>query len=173
MSTNVDDVIYRPASANFFSKTGGQFQFVVGSPTWKNPEDSNGKSISWVYKQGAVFVEAAPPDPNNPGRLDWKNKKIVLALSDKDIGEILYGIRVNKPSNSGELVKIFHSNDDRTVVKTFKILQGRDETWALSLHAKAPGVDTKVHVYIKGPDLMRLTTLLQSALPVVLGWDKA
>jgi len=164
---------FRPASANFFSKTGGQFQFAVGSPTWKPPETTDGRKISWVQKNGAVFVEAAPPDPSNPGKLDWKNNKVVLALSDKDIGDILYAIRLNKPTPDGELVKIFHSNDDKTIVKTFRIAKGTKDTYRLALSLKRPSKSTNVAVYVSGADIMRLVTLLESALPMVLGWDKA
>ena len=169
---NTFNVQYRPASANFFSKTGGQFQFAVGSPTWKPPESTDGKSIAWVKKNGAVFVEAAPPDPSNPGKLDWRNNKVVLALSDKDIGDLLYAIKKNKPDNDGVLAKIFHSNEDRSIVKTFRIAKGNGDTYKLSLTLKSPSKSTSVNVYVTASDIMRLVTLLQSALPMVLGWDK-
>ena len=166
----MNDITYRPATADFFSKTGGQFQFSVKSPSWRDPEDHGTSQVSWVNKSGAVFIEAAAPDPSNPGRLNWKNGKIILALSDKDISQILYGVRTKQGSE--ELVKILHTNADRTVTKTFSIKSGREGTWQLSL-MQTGQTRMSVNVYINGPDLLRLTSLLEDALPKVLGWDKA
>jgi len=174
------NVKFRPATADFFSKSGGQFQFSVGAPQWREPEAHGQGEVSWVDKSGAVFVEAAAPDPNNPGRLNWKEGKVVLALSDKDIGQILYGIRTRQSAEDGELVKIVHSNADRSVVKTFLIKKGQPGTYLLAISqnktSESSGMDLtnriNVSVYISGPDLLRLTSLLEAALPVVLGWDK-
>ena len=175
---NSPRIKYRPATADFFSKSGGQFQFSVGGPNWREPEVHGADQTSWVEKSGAVFVEAASPDPDNPGRLNWKNGKIVLALSDKDIGQILYGIRANQSKD--ELVKILHTNADKSVIKTFLVKKGQPGTYLLSLSQNkthnSSGVDLanriNVSVYISAPDLLRLTSLLEAALPTVLGWDK-
>ena len=166
------DVTYRPATADFYSKTGGQFQFSVKRPDWRPPESHGDSQVCWVDKAGAVFIEAAAPDPKNPGRLNWGEGKIILALSDKDIGQILYGIRSNQSSDSDELVKILHTNRDRTVTKTFSIKKGRTGTWQLSL-MQSGSSRIAVNVFINAPDLLRLSHLLEAALPKVLGWDEA
>jgi hypothetical protein len=170
LNDNNGNITYRPATADFFSKTGGQFQFSVKAPNWREPESHGDIQVSWVDKSGAVFIEAASPDPSNPGRLNWKNGKIILALSDKDISQILFGVRTKQGSE--KLVQILHTNADRSVTKTFAIRTGREGTWQLSLNQSGPN-KISVNVYINGPDLLRLTSLLEDALPKVLGWDKA
>ena len=164
---------YRPAAISFYGEKGGQLQFCVGGPRWRATEYRNDtdSGVRWADKVGAVFVEAAPPDPNNPGKLDWTNKKIVFALSDKDIGSILYAVR------KGQEARILHANDDKTDTKRFQIgtaneFRGR-QTFPVSLqHHKADGSESRVSVFLDGGDLMRLTILLEQAMPYILGANR-
>lgn len=165
---------YRPASTNFYSPTMGQLQFAVGSPTWKAPEDKNGQKVSYVAKEGAVFIEAAPPDKTREGKLDWENKKIVFALSDKDVATIVYALERNKVDKNGNLVNITHTNGD--VVKYFKIRPGqpnKDGDMTYGLEVQDMSTKNKVGAYVLGPDLMRLKILLEHAMTKILGWDVA
>ena len=163
---------YRGPTMNFYQPSGGQLQFSCAPPRYKAPEKSgpDDAGVAWSSKMGAIFIEAAPPNENKDGKLDWKNKKMVFAMSDKDIGEVLWGLACK----SGD-IRIVHAPEDdaKNNNKTFRLQKGKEfkgqPQWVLSLTEKKNGVDTKVSVFIKGPDLMRLKTLLEQGLPYIMG----
>lgn len=170
-------VFRRPASTNFFSPKGGQLQFAVGSPRWSPPEEKDGVLVSYVAKEGAVFIEAAPPDEKNEGKLDWKNRKIVFALSDKDIAAIVDGIITRAQDKNGNLVNLTHTTgpDGSEVVKYFKIKVGNprpDGTPTFLMELADVSTKTKVSVFVGFQELTRLRLLLESAIGTVLGWDE-
>ena len=167
---------HRGPTMNFYQAKGGQLQFSVAPPKYRptersRPEDSG---IAWASKMGAVFIEAAPPIPNSdPPRLDWANSKMVFAMSDKDIGEILWGFSVKSPE-----IRLIHAPDEkqRENCKTFRLKREKDYNgspqWSISLTEKKNGKETRVSLFIKGPDVMRLKTLLEGALPYIMGAHK-
>lgn len=163
----------RPPTVDFYMPKGGQLQFSVAPPRYRSLEISQGETygVRWTDKAGAVFIEAAAPNPNREGRLDWKNK-IIFALSDKDIGQILWGWETKS-----DMIRITHApgDDAKSNNKTFSIK--RDEyngkpQWTLALQEKKNGESKSVSVYVSGPDMMRLRTLLVSAFPFILGSHK-
>lgn len=165
----------RPASSNFFSPKGGQLQFAVGSPRWSAPEERDGVLVSHVAKEGAVFIEGAPPDPTTEGRLDWKNKKIVFALSDKDIAAIIDGIETLAVDRGGNLVNLTHTTgpENAEIVKYFKIKPGTADrngnpTYLMELADTA--TKNRVSVFVGRPELTRLRLLLTGAICHTLGW---
>ena len=154
---------FRTCSMNFFGEKGGQLQFTCAPPRYRAPEND----IIWPDKSGAVFIEGAPPDPNNPGFLDWKNGKIVFALADKDIGDLLAAI-ANQADG-----KVIHTTNDDKDVKTFRIsapkpFNGKN-TYNLSLQMKSNGAERSISLFINEGDLIRLRVYLAASLPYILG----
>ena len=171
-------VFRRPSSTNFFAPKGGQLQFAVGRPRWSTPEEKDGVLVSYVVKEGAVFIEAAPPDEKNEGKLDWKNRKIVFALSDKDIAAVVDGIVTRTQDRGGNLVNLTHTTgpEGAEVVKYFKIKAGnprQDGSPTFLMELADASTKTKVSVFVGNPELTRLRLLLESAIGTVLGWDEA
>lgn len=170
-------IVRRPASTNFYSKSGGQLQFAVGSPRWGAPEDKDGLQVSYIDKEGAVFIEAAPPNPEDPGKLDWKNRKIVFALSDKDIAAIVDALESGEVDNRGDLVNLTHTTgpENAPIVKYFKIKPGAPfngkPTWLLEVSDQS--ARNKVSVFVGRADITRLRLVLAGAINKVLGWDVA
>ncbi len=170
---------HRGPTVDFYQPKGGQLQFSVAPPRYRDAEINanypNDAGIRWASKMGAVFIEAAPPDPNSDGRLDWSNKKIVFALSDKDIGALLWGLACKD-----DRISVIHApdEDNRQNSKTFAISKGKDNprtkqpTWNLSLTEKKDGNENRVSVFVGGPDIMRLKVLLEQSLPFILGAHK-
>lgn len=163
----------RPASTDFYSPKGGQLQFAVGSPRWRSTTDDQGVTVTRIEKEGAVFVEGAPPDPANEGKLDWKNKKIVFALSDKDIGPIVAALgKETVVDSTGLMVSLVHTVGE--VTKSFKIRVGTNDragnpTYLLELADNS--TKNKVSIFVSTADVVRLRLLLESAIPQVLGWQ--
>jgi hypothetical protein len=56
----------------------GAFQFQLGKP----------REVSGKSRPGAVFIDAAPADPNKPDTYTW-SKKIQFALGTDDIGKVV------------------------------------------------------------------------------------
>lgn len=166
---------YRGPSMNFYQQSGGQLQFSAAGPRYRDAEKSgpSDPGVAWSSKMGAVFVEAAPPHPTDEGKLDWNNQKIVFAMSDKDIGEIVWGLKTNK-----EEIRLVHAPDDdaRNNNKTFRLKKEKEyrgePQWSMSLTERKNGQDTRVSIFIKGPDVIRLQLLLESSLPVIMGNNK-
>jgi hypothetical protein len=165
----------------------GQIQMTAAAPRynydWKSWSLTR-PGLAQIERDGAIFVEAAPPvennDKNNP-RLDWANKKIIFAMSDKDIGELLWGLALMQGKDEG-FVKIAHAPEDnpKDNNKSFSIRKsiynspkGPIPQWQLSLSEVKDGQErSKVSVFIKGPDLMRFKLYLETSLPYILGLHK-
>lgn len=173
-----EKVVHRPSSTNFYSPKGGQLQFAVGSPRWGAPEDKDGIPVSYIQKEGAVFIEAAPPNPEDPGKLDWRNRKIVFALSDKDIASIVDALETGVLDKSGNLVNLTHTTgpDNAPIVKYFKIKPGTagpDGKPTFLLEVADQSTKNRVSVFVGRADITRLKLLLTSSIGKILGWDVA
>ena len=178
--TKVNTPEYRTPSLDFYLPSGGQFQFTVGGPQYDEPRKRDGFPASHPgfcvpVRDGAVYCEAAPPDPNNKDRLDWANKKIVFALGDKDIGEILAFARMGKDE-----VRLVHKPETSPVTKTFSIKKGVEDPkwgpqWRMELVEVEEGKKeprSKVSVYMKAADMQRLLTFLECSFPFIFGMNK-
>lgn len=184
--TKVNTPEYRTPSLDFYLPTGGQFQFTVGAPQYDDPRRKDGAPSTHPgfcvpVRDGAVYCEAAPPDPNFPptktsqGRLDWANRKIVFALGDKDIGEILAFARMGKDE-----VRLVHKPESSPVTKTFSIKKGVEDPkwgpqWRMELTEVEDGTKepkSKVSVYMKAADMQRLLTFLECSFPFIFGMNK-
>lgn len=172
----VEPIDYKTNSINFYQPSGGQLQFSVSGPSYKPAERffKDKPKVRWPQKMGAVFVEGAPPiQGSNPPKLDWTNKKIVFAIGDKDIGQILWAF-ANKSD-----IRIVHAPDDnaKSNNKTLAIKRAKDwngqPQWSLSLTEKKNGETNSVSMFIKGPDMMRLKNLLEQSLPYIIGAHRA
>lgn len=175
---------FRSATMDFFSKSGGQLQFSVASPRYREAQSSQqgDPGIRWPQRNGAVFIEGAPPLGDGSDNLDWANKKIVFALSDKDIGEILFRMALaqSSPKDFPLAIKLLHAPEDkdsRLNNKTFMLKRESDykgePQWSIGIYEKAEGKpDNKVSIFLKGPDYMRLKALLEAALPYTMGLHK-
>jgi hypothetical protein len=170
-------VVRRPSPTNFYSPKGGQLQFAVGSPRWGAPEDKDGVQVSYIEKEGAVFIEAAPPNAQDPGKLDWKNKKIVFALSDKDIATIVDALETNTVDKNGNLVNLTHTTgpENAPVVKYFKIKPGTpspDGRPTYLMEVADQSTKNKVSVFVGRQDITRLKLVLSNSIMKILGWDE-
>lgn len=161
----------RPNPTSFYSLKGGQIQVCVGSPIW---ETSKAKaSVETVKKEGAVFLEAAPPSATNPGKLDWENKKIVFAMSDIDIAATVSGLRLRNPNVKDKpivsLVHVTEKDGDKSFRISFgNVNQKGAQTYFMEL---IDSNKNKVSINVLDADLLRLELYLVSALPKILGWD--
>lgn len=170
----VSKIQTRYSTTNLFSDKGGQIQFGLIAPRYEFVEVED-RTVKQVVRDGAVLIEGAAPDPERPGFLDWKNKKITFSLGDKDIGDILYALEKGAVNKNGELVALFHKNvkDGGETSKTFKIKPGQTNsqgqmTYLVELYNSTD--KNKVSVFVGGPDLMRIKVALQAAFPIILGW---
>lgn len=176
---------HRTPSLDFYLPSGGQFQFTVGGPQYDQPRRKEGTPSTHAgfcvpIRDGAVYCEAAPPDPRFPptatsqGKLDWENRKIVFALSDKDIGEILSFARRGQKE-----LRLVHRLDKSSTTKTLSIKQqdSQEPQWRMELSEVVEengkkNVKSKVGVYLKPADMQRLITFLESAFPFIFGMHK-
>jgi hypothetical protein len=89
---------------------------------------------------------------------------------ERYIGQVLWGFAAKK-----EDIRLVHASDENAKQnnKTFRIRKGDDfrgePQWILSLTEKKNGESNEVSVFIKGPDMMRLKSLLEGAIPYILG----
>lgn len=148
----------RPLTYKIYKGMGGKqgcFQFSLSKAYTGKRKD-----------EGAVFIEAAPTI--GPNKYDWDNK-IIFALSATDIGVVLTGFRQGK-------FDIYHDPDaqtDRRGTRGKKLaLQSGEQagTFFLSLSEKAGENNKRVNISIQPHEARILLTLLEDALPKVLGW---
>jgi hypothetical protein len=160
----------RSVSADFFLPTGGQFQFSVSSPTWREPEQIKpGNRVSFPQRSGAVFVEAAPPIPNSD-KLDWAERKIIFALNDTDVSQILDWLSFT----GTDKLRIVHAPKDLNPSENSKTLvfEQKNDVLLELVERKNGAVKSKVFTYLKTHDLTRLSLFLRSAFPVMMGINK-
>lgn len=175
---------HRTGRLDFYMPKTGQLQFSVSGPKhfydWNKWSFQN-PGVANVEREGAVFLEGAPPLEGTE-KLDWANKKIIFAIGDKDIGELLWGLQSMQGKAEG-IVKITHAPEDdaKNNNKTFTIKKsiyksprdGDVPQWQLILSEIKDGQEkSKVSAFIKGPDMMRLKLFLETSLPYILGFHK-
>lgn len=149
-------VIY-PEAVKFYKKKS-ELQVKLAKPSI----DKDGNK-----KKGAVFFEIANAiGGDTEGRIDWDNK-IIMKIGTNDIAQILHGLRTRSKE-----IKLFHQNDAGSTTCVIKEGEGQYAgTFGLQVF-KAVGQEKKQSsVFLSGPDMVVLSSLLDSALPVTLGWS--
>jgi hypothetical protein len=146
------------AEAVKFYKKRAELQVKIAKPE----ADEGGR----ITKKGAIFFEMANAlsggDPKNP-RMDWANK-IIMKIGTNDIAQILHGLRTRSPE-----IKLFHSN--ATGSSTCSIKPGNEGSYGVSIFKKDGEESKNASLFLSGPDMVVLSTLLAAALPVTLGWS--
>lgn len=149
----------RPIDYKIYKGMGGKqgcFQFGMTPAHWPGARK----------EEGAVWIEAAATIGKN--KYNWDDK-ITLALSANDIGVILTGFKQGS-------FDIYHDQDAQTEKqgtrpKKLTLTSGeKPGTFYLSLSLKK-GKDTdRVSISLAPHEARILCTLLEHALPKILGW---
>ncbi|MDD3412571.1 MAG: hypothetical protein PHY47_01080 [Lachnospiraceae bacterium] len=147
-------VIKYPEAVKFYKKKS-ELQVKLAKPE----ADEAGR----IVKKGCVFFEIANAIPGSEeGRIDWSNK-IIMKIGTNDIASILHGLRTRAPE-----IKLFHSNDAGSTTCTIK--PGNEGSFGLQIFKTAGAEKKNASLYLSGPDMVVLSSLLDAALPVTLGW---
>lgn len=145
-------------------KGKGAAQFSPLKARWSQPND---QGRTWVTKDGAVLLEAAPVVGKRDDGLplcDW-DKKITFALGVADVCQLV------DPTNNGK-VRLFHQSGGAT--KTLELSQGEGKyagTYRLVLSHKGDSTDNQVFIPLSGGEFQVLMRLLVGSVPKMLGWE--
>lgn len=134
----------------------------------------------WKQREGAVFVEAAPPSGQN--EYDW-NKKVIMALSVTDLGKVLYFLQTGQSPVEKERkdnprgMSLYHdpgakSSSAGKKKKYLKFFSKEGPAYGLMLTVESTEGDDKrtAQVPLSGDEVMALRTLLSAAVSRSLGW---
>ncbi len=147
-----------------------------------------------IGKEGSVFLSIAPTTA--PNVYDWKNQKIVFALSVKDTSQVLAGIyaadRVEEiqflyqllnPKSDQKLdlkqpeIKLIHDPNAKhegsgNVIKHFcmNFPKGISAGAMLNVSSKTGDKELKITVPLMPDELLALKLLLEAAIPLMLSW---
>ncbi len=140
-----------------FHKRKAELQVKIAKPE----ADEAGR----ISRKGCVFFEIANalPSSGTDTRMDWSNK-IVMKIGVNDIAQMLYGLRTRAPE-----IKLYHQNDSGSSACNIK--PGNEGSFSFSIFKKMGEQTSQASLFLSGPDVMVLTTLLQASLPVTLGWS--
>lgn len=129
--------------------------------------------------EGVLFLEMAPAV--GPNDYDWKNQKMVIALSIVDIPKIILYLR--NPGHSifeqtdGKL-KLLHDKGAGTAkrgqeVKTLEVVKS-DTTanYMFNMYQKSDGNNISASVPVAPDEAIAIGTLLQAAIPIILSWTE-
>lgn len=135
-------------------------------------------------REGAVFLDVAPTTA--PNVYDWKDQKIIFALSVKDIGQLLYKVRVASTGRdraptaeeiNSQTLSLVHDpnmkgeNQGKTVKRlTLSFPKGTHAGGMLKVTSKNEEAEKNVTIPLTGDELLTLVMLLEAALPVMLSW---
>jgi hypothetical protein len=149
----------RPLDYKVYKGMGGRhgcFQFSLLPAYWPGAKRTS----------GAVFIEAAPAIGKNV--YDWENKT-TFALGINDIGTVLTGFKQGK-------FEIFHDPGAKTekqgaVTKRLTLATGEvPGSFFLTLVEKEGDNQKRVSIPLASHEARILCTLLEAAVPKVLGW---
>lgn len=143
-------------------KAQGAFQLNFRSPVKKDDKD----------QEGVIFVDAA----NSKGKMayDWsQGKKVVFALKLVDVGKIVSGL-----NTTGEVSlvhdKFAKTDKARQRFTSLKITKGKDGKsylWKFGVKDTSnPSEDRSVSIYTDLAETRIISSLLESAIPKLLGW---
>lgn len=143
--------------------------------TGKFALDAQGKLLEdqgWKQREGAVFIEVAPPLGGN--KYDWEQgKKITMALSVTDMGKIVHHL------SSGTECKIMHDPGAKTAtqgaVKKYLNLSSPEGIMTrgtlLSLSQDSGGDKNNVTVPLSPDECIVVRQLLLTAISRALQWE--
>lgn len=122
--------------------------------------------------KGCVFVAVAAASAEGERKYDW-DKKITIALSEHEISQFMLGMK-------GKEVSFVHDQNMKKegqgeTIKTMRISPAKDgkELIYVNVSEKIKGEDRKLPgVSLTPAEALGIYTLLQAALPKVLGWDQ-
>lgn len=135
-----------------FHKRSSQLQVHL-----KKPYVKEGDEIS----RGCLFFEIANAVEGSD-RMDWDNK-INMKIGVSDIGKILAGLK------SGQDIKIYHENAQGN--SALNIASGQQPgTYSFSFSKKVGSDLKRSQIYLNAEDMNVIMILLQSGLPLMLGW---
>lgn len=140
-----------------FHKKKSELQVKIAKPE----ADESGR----ITRRGCVFFEIANAiDPNaQDTRMDWNNK-IVMKIGVNDIAQILYGLRTRQPE-----IKLYHQNDAGS--SSCNIKAGNEGSFGFSIFKKVGEQSSNSSLFLSGPDVLVLCSLLEASLPVTQGWS--
>jgi hypothetical protein len=135
-------------------------------------------------REGCVFLEMAPAvGPNN---YDWQNSKVIMSLSITDIPKIVFFLRNpshqifgdKDDSNNIGVLKLFHDKnagtpDRGTETKTLVISKPKNKDsfyFNVTESIKGRSENLKITVPVAPFEALAIGTLLQEAIPQILGW---
>jgi len=141
-------------------KKKGAMQFQLMNPYSK-------RNDSGYYKEGTVFLEAAPSQGER--KYDWENK-IVFSLGVNDLSKIALALR-----NSTQL-SIIHDPNAQTdragsITKVFKVEPAQNKgTFYLNLRSTKGSEIKEASTSIDGNEAFALFNLFSSSISRILGW---
>ena len=127
---------------------------------------------------GCVFLEMAPPA--GPNDYDWKDNKIIMALSITDIPKIILYLRApGHPifKKDDFKLKIYHDRGAGTPTRgqdTTNIVIDKPEdrdNFFFNAYQKRGDVSKQASVPVSPDEAIAIGTLLQAAIPLILAWN--
>jgi hypothetical protein len=112
-----------------------------------------------------VFFTLARALGDNSGRMDWNNK-ILMKIDHTDIAKIVTSARSKKFP-----IDIFHKSADNGNTSTLKVEEGQNPgTYKLFMGKNIGGQKSYAQIYLNTEDMFLLFNLLETSVPVTLGW---
>lgn len=113
-------------------------------------------------EEGCLFFSLAKALDDNSGKMDWNNK-ILMKIEHNDIAKIIVNVRSSKP------VDIFHKSSE-TKSTTLKVEAGNPGTYKLTMGIKDVQRQAMYSIYLSSEDMFVLFNLMESSIPLTLGW---
>lgn len=119
---------------------------------------------------GTVLITFANPKLNRT--YDWDHK-VIMALNLSDIATILEFL---SSAEFGGVTSIFHdpnagTSESGQQEKKLTLAKGNEHGWFLGVsYRSSSGASTEVRVPVKDGEMIVIKTLLQHAIPRILGW---
>jgi hypothetical protein len=130
----------------------------------KDVEDPSTSKVK--TEAGCLFLDIAKPLGNGSDRMDWENK-ITMKLGHRDIAQIITGIR--GPDKKVDLIHRVEK-DGVPSQSTLKIEPGEGTSFKWFV-AKTVGDNKKnATIYLDTVDMYSVFNLLESSVPLILGW---
>jgi hypothetical protein len=130
---------------------------------------------------GCIFIECSKAVGER--QYEFQSKKITFALSEKDIGLFLSGLKgLRQSGDSFSLVHDPNAQTDKkgTTVKTFRITRGNNSrlrgfekmpTFFISMTQKTQEELYKVKIPVEPSEMRVIQELLASSLTKILSWE--
>jgi len=141
-----------------FHKKVAQLQVDLIRP--KEEKTPDGKS---KISEGCLMLSIAREMGDGSGRMNW-NDKILLKLSSTDLTNILCGMKLKQFP-----IKLIHKFNGNT--SYLDVSQGERPGTYKWMIGKTQGDNKKyASIYLDSKDMYYLSVMMESSLPVTLGW---